>query len=82
MRYELVPTVFTSFLLSNAHRIADDVESDFGIGKQSESFAYVLWNRNLSLRCYTHNLFLLLLILLLPSGGIKTRAPGELLKSG
>jgi len=67
MGYELMPAVFTSFLLSNADSISDDVESDFGIGKQPEPFAYVLWNRDLSLRCYTHNCFLLLLILLLPT---------------
>src|SRR2546426_4327251 len=67
MGYELASAVFTSFLLSNAYSISDDVESDFGIGKQPEPFAYVLWNRDLSLRCHTHNCLLLLLILLLPT---------------
>ena len=67
MGYELLPAVFTSLLLSNAHGVSDDVETDFGIGKQSEPFAYVLWNRDLPLRCYTHSFLLLLLILLLPA---------------
>src|SRR5437667_6344334 len=52
---ELMPTVFASFLLSDAHSISDDVESDLGIRKQSEPFANVLWDGYLSLRCYTHS---------------------------
>ena len=57
MFYEPVPAVFTSLLLSNAHSVSDDVKNDFGIGKQAEPFADVLWNRNLSLRCHAHSFF-------------------------
>ena len=39
--------------------------------KQPEPFADVLWNGDLSLRCYTHSFLLLLLILLLPNRAIK-----------
>src|SRR6266446_1980009 len=68
---QLMPTVLDSFLLSDAHRVSHDVESHFGVRKQPEPFTDVLWNGDLSLRCYTHRFLLLLLILLLPKREIK-----------
>src|SRR6266571_4308347 len=68
---QLMPTVLASFLLSDAHSVSHDVESHFGVRKQPEPFADVLWNGNLPLRCYTHSFLLLLLILLLPKREIK-----------
>src|SRR2546428_10879628 len=68
---QLMPTVRASFLLSDAHSVSHDVESHFGVRKQPEPFPDVLWNGDLSLRCYTHSFLLLLLILLLPNREIK-----------